>query len=288
MMTRDPLPTPLVSTEWLAANLGAPDLVIVDASWYLPAMNRAARAEYEAGHIPGAVHADLDALSDRSSPLPHMFPSPEALGREVGVLGIGNDSRVVVYDGSGVNLSAARFWWSLRVLGHDAVAVLDGGMLRWRTEGRPVRAGSARWAPRGFMVQFRPELIRSEAEVSRALSDRSVQLIDARSPGRFEGSEPEPRPGLRGGHLPGAMSIPFGELTGPGGTALPPALLRAAFERAGVDLSRPIVASCGSGVTACVLLLGLSVIGHPNHAVYDGSWSEWGRQGGPAIERGAG
>ena len=285
-MTSAPLPTPLVSTDWLAASLGAPDLVVVDASWYLPAMNRAARAEYEAGHIAGAVYADLEALSDPTTHLPHMLLAPEALGREIGMLGIGNDCRVVVYDGSGANLSAARFWWTLRVLGHDSAAVLDGGLQRWRSEGRPLRAGFAPWAPRQFTGHFRPELVRSEAEVGRSIASRSAQLLDARSRGRFEGSEPEPRPGLRGGHLPGARSLPFAELIASGGALLPVAELRARFERAGLDLSRPVIASCGSGVTACALLLGLEAIGHSTHAVYDGSWSEWGRGDGPDVESG--
>jgi len=284
-MTSAPLPTPLVSTDWLGANLGAPGLLVVDASWYLPAMNRSARGEYEVGHIHGAVYADLDALSDPTTSLPHMFPTAEALAREIGGLGIGNDSRVVVYDGSGANLSAARFWWTLRVLGHDAVAVLDGGLQRWRAESRPLRAGGAPPTPRGFIVRFRPELIRSEGEVGRAIATGSAQLVDARSSGRFWGTEPEPRPGLRGGHLPGAKSLPFAELTGPGGILLGHDEMRARFERAGLDLSRPVIASCGSGVSACTLLLGLELIGHSDHAVYDGSWSEWGRSGGPAIER---
>jgi thiosulfate/3-mercaptopyruvate sulfurtransferase len=261
-------------------------LVVVDASWYLPTMNRAARAEYHAGHIPGAVYADIDSLSDRAAALPHMFPAPDQLGREIGLLGIGNDSRVVVYDGSGANLSAARFWWTLRVLGHEAVAVLDGGLQRWRAEGRPLRAGFAQWAPRGFAVRFRPELIRSEAEVGSAIASGTAQLLDARSRGRFEGTEPEPRPGLRGGHLPGARSLPFAELTGPGGTLLAVEQLQSRFARAGLNISRPVTVSCGSGVTACALLLGLAVLGHSDHALYDGSWSEWGREGGPAIQRG--
>lgn len=285
-LTGSELPTPLVSTQWLGEHLHEPGLVVVDASWYLPAMNRAARAEYEAAHIPAAVHADLDEISDRLSPLPHMFLSPEALGRALGILGIGNDSRVVVYDGSGANLSAARFWWTLRLVGHQAVAVLDGGLPRWRAEGRPVQAGLVPWAPKGFTARFQPGLVRSEREVEGAIAGGAVQLLDARSRGRFEGTEPEPRPGLRGGHLPGARSLPFGELTGPDGGLLTEPQLRARFARAGVDLERPVIASCGSGVTACVLLLGLEVLGHRDHAVYDGSWSEWGREGGPVIEPG--
>lgn len=280
------LPGPLVPTEWLARHLGHPDLVIVDASWYLPAMNRRARAEYEAGHIPGAVYADLDLLSDAASPLPHMLPRPEVLARDLGTLGIGNTSTVVVYDGSGANLSAARLWWMLKLLGHDAAGVLDGGMARWRTEGRPVEPGVAPWAPRQFLPRWRPELVRSEAEVRQALAAGALQVLDARSPGRFEGTEPEPRPGLRGGHLPGARSVPYGDLTGPDGALRSPDELRRRFEQAGVDLARPVVASCGSGVSACALLLGLEVAGHRDHSLYDGSWSEWGRLDGPPVETG--
>jgi thiosulfate/3-mercaptopyruvate sulfurtransferase len=285
-MAPDPLPTPLVSTDWLARHLGEAGLVVVDASWYLAAMNRDGHAEYEAGHVPGAVFWDLDELSDLASPLPHMLPPVPDLARKIGMLGIGNADRVVVYDGSGTNLSAARVWWTLRVMGHDAVAVLDGGLNRWRTEGRPVRAGRAPWAPKGFRARYRPELVRSQAETRAALETGSAGLLDARSGGRFAGTEPEPRPGLRGGHVPGARNLPFAELTGPDGTMLPPEEIRRRLVLAGADPTRPIIASCGSGVTACVLALGLEVAGYHGYSVYDGSWSEWGRVGGPPVEAG--
>jgi thiosulfate/3-mercaptopyruvate sulfurtransferase len=276
----DPLPKPIVSTEWLAAHLGEPSLVVLDASWYLAAMQRDARAEYLAGHIPGALYWDLDRLSEQNTPLPHMLPDPDALAREIGALGVGNGDRVVVYDGSGNNLSAARVWWTFRTLGHEAVAVLDGGLGRWQAQGRPLERGAATRPPARFEVRLRGELLKAREALSGA------QVVDARSRGRFEGSEPEPRPGLRGGHIPGARSLPYGELVGAEGTLLAPDDLRSRFALAGVDLSRPIVASCGSGVSACALVLALYRLGIENAAVYDGSWSEWGRPEGPPVEQG--
>jgi thiosulfate/3-mercaptopyruvate sulfurtransferase len=274
----------VVAAEWLAGRLGRPGLVLVDASWYLPAAARNPRAEYAAGHLPGAVFWDLDALSDPAGDLPHMLPDPERLGREIGALGIGNDSTVVVYDGSGANLSAPRVWWTLRVAGHDGVAVLDGGLANWKRLGLPLEAGTVNPRPRPFRVRFRPELVRGLAAVRAGLGG-PVQLLDARSPGRFAGREPEPRPGLRGGHIPGARNLPYGELVDAQGLLLPPGLLRARFEAAGIALDRPVVASCGSGVSACALALALAVLGAPDAAVYDGSWAEWGREGGPPVER---
>ena len=285
-MTMASLPHPLVSIDWLAQHLGEPGLVVVDASWYLPAMNRSGRAEYESGHVPGAVYWDLDELSDRSSPLPHMLPEPGDLARAIGLLGIGNDDRVVVYDGSGTNLSAARVWWTLRVMGHESVTVLDGGLKRWRGEGRPLQSGRARWEPKAFQARPRPELVRSLADLHAAVQAGSAGILDARSSGRFAGTEPEPRPGLRGGHMPGARSLPYAELSGPDGTMLPPDEIRRRLTSAGADLTRPIILSCGSGVTACVLALGLELAGHREYAVYDGSWSEWGRLDGPPVEAG--
>lgn len=280
------LPIPIVSTEWLAAHLGESGLVVVDASWYLAAMNRDAKAEYSAGHIPGALFWDLDALSDLNSSLPHMLPGPAVLARELGALGIGNADRVVVYDGSGVNLSAPRVWWTLRVAGHDAVSVLDGGLGRWRAEARPLEAGSGQRPPARFVVRFRPDLVKGLEAMRAGIELRAWQVIDARSRGRFEGSEPEPRLGLRSGHLPGARSLPFTELVDAQGRLLPPDELRHRYQEAGVDLSRSTVASCGSGVTACALALGLDLLGVHDCAVYDGSWAEWGSAEGPRIERG--
>jgi thiosulfate/3-mercaptopyruvate sulfurtransferase len=281
----DPLPGALVSSAWLAAHLGEPGLVIVDASWYLPAAARDPRAEYTAGHIPGAVFWDLDALSDQGTALPHMLPRPAELAAGIGGLGIGDADRVVVYDGSGINLSAPRVWWTLRVAGHAAAAVLDGGLNAWRAEGRALEAGEGRRPPARFTGRFRGELVRSEAEVLATLKSGAAQLLDARSRGRFQGIEAEPRPGLRGGHIPGAKNLPFNELVGSDGRLLPLDEIRRRYAAAGVDLERPVVCSCGSGVTACALALGLELLGHHQHAVYDGSWTEWGRMGGPEIER---
>ena len=276
----DPLPKPIVSTEWLAAHLGEPSLVVLDASWYLAAMQRDAKAEYLAGHIPGALYWDIDRLSEQNTALPHMLPDPHTLAREIGALGVGNGDRVVVYDGSGNNLSAPRVWWTFRTVGHEEVAVLDGGLGRWKAQGRSLESGSATRAAARFEVRLRGELLKARDAMSGA------QVVDARSRGRFEGSEPEPRPGLRGGHIPGARSLPYADLVGAEGTLLAPNDLRSRFLLAGVDLSRPIVASCGSGVTACALVLALYRLGIENAAVYDGSWSEWGRPEGPPVEQG--
>jgi len=282
----DPLPTPIVSTAWLEAHLGEPGLVVIDASWYLAAQNRDARAEYLAGHIPGAVYWDLDLLSDQQSRLPHMLPDPATLAREIGELGVGNTDRVVVYDASGVNLSAPRVWWTFKVSGHAAVALLDGGLGRWKAEGRALETGSRQRQPARFTLSFQPGLLKSLAELRAVGESAAWQVLDARTRGRFEGTEPEPRPGLRGGHIPGARNLPYTELVDASGVLLSPAELRRRFEAAGLDLTRPIVTSCGSGVTACALALGLERVGVSRYAVYDGSWSEWGHPAGPPIEQG--
>ena len=267
---------PVVSTAWLADRLGRPDLVVVDASWYLPAMARDPRAEYQSAHIPGAVFWDLDRLSDPDSPLPHMLPPPDLAARQISALGVGDRDTVIAYDGSATNLSAPRVWWQLRVLGHDAVAVLDGGLQKWLAEGRPTEAGWPASSPRRFSARLRPELIRTIDQVQAFIGSDDTVMVDARSVGRFEGREPEPRVGVRGGHIPGARNVPFGRMVAADGTLLPKAELIRVFEEAGVDLGKPIVTSCGSGVTACALALGLEAIGHGSYAVYDGSWTEWG------------
>ncbi len=284
-MTAIRMPTPLVTTDWLSRHVDEPDLVVVDASWYLAAMQRDPRAEYTEGHIRGAVFWDLDALSDQHSPLPHMLPESPALGRGIAALGIGDADRVVVYDGSGVNLSAPRVWWTLLAAGHDQVAVLDGGLGAWRSEGRPLEPGAVRRPAARFTVRFRPELVRSQAQVREAAAE-SIQVLDARARGRFEGTEPEPRPGLRAGHAPGARNLPFTEILAPDGRVLPLQELRRRYTNAGIVLDRPIVTTCGSGVTACTLALGLHLLGHRAYSVYDGSWSEWGRPDGPPVEQG--
>jgi len=270
------LPGPAVSTDWLASHLADRDLVVVDGSWYLPAMQRDAKAEYRSGHIPGAVFWDIDVIADRTTSLPHMLPSLSDAPRLIGGLGIGRSSAVVAYDGSGNNLSAARIWWTLRVFGHDRVAVLDGGIGKWRREGRPLESGEVRPNAAEFVPRFRPALVRSLGEVAAALETRTATVVDARGPGRFEGSEPEPRPGVRSGHMPGARNLPFGSVVDGEGVLLDATAIRERFEEAGVDLAEPVILSCGSGVSACALALGLERAGHRDYAVYDGSWTEWG------------
>ncbi len=277
---------PIVTTDWLAPRIGDARLRIVDGSWYLPAMARDAHQEFLAAHIPGAVFWDLDALSDRESRLPHMLADPATAARDIGGLGIGNDDTVVVYDGSGNNLSAPRIWWTLRVFGHDRVAVLDGGIGTWVREGRPVERGDGAPAAARFRPVPRPDLVRGLEDIKGLLGSREVTLLDARSGGRFEGREPEPRPGVRSGHIPGAKNLAFTALVSGDGTMLDPSELRARFRSAGVDLSKPVVTSCGSGVSACALALGLELIGHRGYAVYDGSWTEWGGRPDTPVETG--
>jgi thiosulfate/3-mercaptopyruvate sulfurtransferase len=277
---------PVVTTPWLAARLGSPGLRVIDGSWYLPGSGRDAAAEYLAGHIPGAVFFDLDASSDAGTSLPHMLPSPEAFAARMSALGIANSDEVVVYDGSGVNLSAARVWWTFRVFGHQTVAVLDGGLGKWTAEHRPLETGEVRLPPTRFVSSFNSALVRSLAAVRANLEHRREQVVDMRSAGRFAGEAPEPRPGLRAGHIPGSRNLPFTDLVGPDGTILPEDELRRRIAAAGIDLSQPIVATCGSGTTACTLLLSLELLGHRDTALYDGSWTEWGGQLDTPVERG--
>lgn len=279
----------LVSTDWLAARLGQSNLRIVDASWYLPASGRDAHAEFIAGRLPGAVFLDLDAVSDQNTSLPHMLPSAPEFARYMESLGIGDDTMVVVYDGSGVNLSAPRVWWMLRVFGHSEVAVLDGGLGKWQREGRLLETGEPAPPPAAtrFTARLDHRAVRDLAAMIANLTNRAEQVLDARAAGRFTGSEPEPRPGMRGGHIPGSRNLPFTELVDAAdGTLLSPERLRRLFAAAGIDLSRPVVTSCGSGVTACALALGLEVAGHPVAGVYDGSWSEWGGRSDTPVETG--
>lgn len=280
------VPGPVVSTAWLAERIGRPDLVVVDASWYLPAMNRDHRAEYAASHLPGALFWDIDLMSDPGAGLPHMLPPAELAAKQISVLGIGDHDAVIVYDGSGTNMSAPRVWWHLRALGHDAVAVLDGGRNKWVAEGRPMEAGWIEPSARRFTPRPRADLVRSLDQVRALAVSGEATLLDARSVGRFEAREPEPRAGVRGGHIPGARNLPYTRLVGADGTLLGEAELRARYEEAGVDLARPVVTSCGSGVTACALALGLEVLGHRQVAVYDGSWTEWGGRADTPVETG--
>lgn len=279
-------PGPLVSTTWLAERLGRPGLVVVDATYHLPTVKRDARAEFAAGHIPGAAFFDVDGIADHSVDLPHMLPSPEEFAKAMEAIGIGSDCMVVAYDAYGL-MSAARAWWMLRAFGHERVAVLDGGLVKWKAEGRPLESGEARPRPARFAPRFRPDLVRSKAQMLANLASRGEQVVDARAAGRFRGVEPEPRAGLRGGHIPGSASVPFNTLLDPDSkTVLQPDAIRARFAAAGIDPARPVVASCGSGVTACVLALGLALIGAKDVAVYDGSWSEWGLPGDTPVESG--
>ena len=266
----------LVDTEWLAAHLAAPDVRVADASYYLPNEGLDPRAEYEAQHIPGAVFFDIDDIADSDSVLPHMLPSPEKFSSKVRRLGLGDGVRIVVYDQRGI-WSAARAWWSFRVFGHEDVAVLDGGLPKWLSEGRRVEDGPGQAQPRHFTARMNTFLVRDKAQILANIKSRREQMLDARAVGRFTGEAPEPRAGMRGGHIPGSRSLPFVELLDPETqTLLPAEALRARLAAAGIDLARPVVTSCGSGVTAGVLALGLHLLGHHQVAVYDGSWSEWG------------
>lgn len=277
--------SPLVSTAWLAGQLDRPGLVILDTSWYLPDTGRVALDEYRAGHIPGAGYFDLDEASDPASSLPHMLPSEERFAGYLGGLGVGSDSAVVVYDASGTNLSAARAWWLFRVFGHESVAVLDGGLGKWRAEGRPLESGQT---PPPRSAKFRARLdrsrVRQRLDVFRALASGAEQVVDMRAAGRFAGTEPEPRPGLPSGHMPGAVNLPYTELVHPDGTALSAEELRRHLIESGLVLDRPVIASCGSGVTACNLLLALHRLGHSEATLYDGSWTEWASSGSPVVQ----
>jgi thiosulfate/3-mercaptopyruvate sulfurtransferase len=273
----------IVSTAWLAEQLGSPDLRIVDGSWHMPQQKRDARREFVEAHLPGAVFFDIDAIADRETALPHMLPSPDAFAEAVGRLGIGDGDRIVVYDTRGV-VSAARVWWTFRAFGHEEIGVLDGGLPKWTSEGRPLETGPPSPPRRRFTAKLQPQLVRDLEAVRANLASRRAQVLDARSRGRFLGTEPEPRPSLRGGHIPGSLSLPYETLYRPDGTMLPVAELRRAFESARIDLRRPVVTTCGSGITAAVLALGLHVVGHPDVAVYDGSWTEWGGRTDTPVE----
>jgi thiosulfate/3-mercaptopyruvate sulfurtransferase len=274
---------PIVSPEWLAQRLGAPEVRIVDATWYLPHLGRDAHAEFRQAHIPGAVYFDIDAIADTRRGLPHMLPDAATFAEAVGALGIGDGDQVVVYAGKYL-VASARVWWTFRAFGHERVAVLDGGFARWREEGRPVEAGEPHPPRRHFIARVRPELVTDLDHVRRNLDTRRAQVVDARSAGRFAGTEPEPRQGLRGGHIPGSVNLPYDRLFQPDGALRPPDELGPLFRVAGVDLGRPIVTTCGSGVTACVLALGLDLVGRPDVAVYDGSWTEWGGRDDVPVE----
>jgi len=263
----------LKSTEWLAGTLGDDKVVVVDGSYYLTTENRNAQEEYLKAHIPGAVFFDINAIADKETDLPHMLPGPDQFGTALSALGISEKDTIVVYDGKGL-YSAPRVWWTLRIFGAKDVFILDGGMPAWKAEGRPTEAGEVKRAPRTFKAEMDTGAVAMVGDVQMALNNDDVQVIDARSAGRFAGTEPEPRKGLRGGHMPGALNVPFTEIVENGRLAAPEKIA-AAFAKGGVDTDKPMITSCGSGVTAVVLALGLDAIGKKLPRVYDGSWTEW-------------
>jgi len=273
----------LKSTEWLAGKLGDDKVVVVDGSYYLTTENRNAKEEYLKAHIPGAVFFDINAIADKETDLPHMLPGPDQFGAALSALGISEKDTIVVYDGKGL-YSAPRVWWTLRIFGAKEVFILDGGMPAWKAEGRPTEAGEVKRAPRTFKAEMDTGAVAMVADVQMALNNEDVQVVDARAAGRFAGTEPEPRKGLRGGHMPGALNVPFAEIVENGRLAAPEKIT-AAFAKGGVDTDKPIIASCGSGVTAVVLALGLDAIGKKMPRVYDGSWTEWASRADLPVEK---
>ena len=277
-------PDALVSTDWLAQHLDAPDVRVVDGSWYIPAMNRDAKGEYAEAHIPGAAFFDIDEIADTANPLPHMLPPAEKFSSRARKLGLGDGNRIVVYDGMGL-FSAARVWWMFRVFGHDDVAVLDGGLPKWVAEGRPTNFFSPMPRERHFTARMNTLMVRDLYQMRRNVESGREQVLDARSAGRFAATDPEPRPGLRGGHIPGSLNLFHDDIVDPEtGTVLPADALAARFAAAGVDMGRPVITTCGSGVTAAALSLALHLLGHEEVAVYDGSWTEWGGRDDTPIE----
>jgi thiosulfate/3-mercaptopyruvate sulfurtransferase len=274
----------LVSTDWLADHLRDRNLTVVDGSYFLPLQQRDAHAEYRGGHIPGAVFFDIEAVSDHSTELPHMLPGPTQFGEVVGSLGIGDGDTVVVYDSVGL-YSAARVWWTFRLFGAKKVYILDGGLPKWKSEGRPLETGDAERAARKFTAEMNVGAVALLDDMRMAQTDDSIQIVDARSPERFAGTAPEPRPGLRSGHMPRSFNVPFGRLIENGHLA-PRARIEAAFTEAGVDLDKPIITSCGSGVTAAILTFALESIGKEPKGLYDGSWAEWASRPDLPVERG--
>ncbi len=277
---------PLVSTEWLAEHLKDANVKLLDATFKLPGVLPLPKDDYLAAHIPGAVYFDVDAVSDHSNPLPHMYPSAEQFGRDVGALGVSNNDTVVIYD-SGGWVAAPRAWWMFLSYGHRDVRILNGGLKKWRAEGRPVESGEVTAKPATFKASYDAKRVRSIEQMIANVKSRAEQVIDARAADRFEGRAPEPRAGIRAGHIPGALNLPYNNLFDAAtGTMKPLEELRKAFAGAGVDTEKPIVTSCGSGVSAGVLTLALYRLGVENTALYDGSWSEWGKADGPPIATG--
>jgi len=279
-------PEALVSTEWLARHLEAPDVRVVDGSFTLPGVKPTARELYAAAHIPGAVFFDIDDIADERNPLPHMLPGPEKFAQRMRKLGLGDGHKIVVYDHAGL-ISAGRPWWMFRIFGHTDVAILDGGLPKWRAEGRPVTDDVPSPRERHFTARLNTLLVRDKAQLLDNLKSEREQVLDARSRERFAGTAPEPRPGLRAGHIPGSLNLPYDRLIDPKSrTLLPAEQLAARFAAAGLRSGKPVVTSCGSGVTACALAFGLHLLGRHDVAVYDGSWSEWGLAGDTPIETG--
>ena len=274
----------LVDTQWLAERLGTPGLAIVDGSFYLPAMRRDPQDEFLEGHIPGAVRFDIDAISDRANPLPHMLPSADEFAAAVGALGISATDTIVIYDGFGI-FSAPRVWWTFRLFGADKVFILEGGMPKWEAEDRPVETGPAKPTPKRFVPRPPPEFVATADTVAQAIADGSAQVVDGRPAARFRGEAPEPRAGVSSGHIPGSLCVPAGLLV-TDGMLLPDDRLAKALADGGVDLDRPVIASCGSGVSAAVLWLALEVLGKPPVKLYDGSWTDWATQPGRPIATG--
>lgn len=263
----------LVTTEWLSERLGKPGIAVVDASYFLATMKRDAKAEFAAGHIPGAVFFDIEAVADHSSDLPHMLPGPTHFSEAVGKLGIGDGDTIVVYDGLGL-FSAPRAWWTFRIFGAEKVFILDGGLPKWKAEKRPLESGDAKPEPRTFTAEMKTDLVAMTDEVQMALSGSDIQVVDARPADRFAGTAPEPRPNLPSGHMPAALNVPSSELVKDGRLVSPDAIA-AAFKKSGVDTTKPVITTCGSGVTAAILWFALDALGKPPQSLYDGSWSEW-------------
>ncbi|MCT4657249.1 MAG: 3-mercaptopyruvate sulfurtransferase [Cohaesibacter sp.] len=265
----------LVSTDWLAEHMKSPDVVVLDGSWYLPHMERDPVAEYKEGHIPGAIFFDIDAIADLSTDLPHMLPSAVQFSSAMRKMGIGDGQRIVIYDGMGL-FSAARVWWTFRTMGVEDVFVLDGGLPKWKAEGRPLDDMPPAPSPRHFSSRLDHSAVRDFGDVLKAMDDDGIQIVDARPRERWQGLAPEPRPNVRSGRIPGSLSVPFLDLLDDDGCLKDVAALKSSFEEAGVDLSKPIITSCGSGATAAVLTFALDTIGHQKNSLYDGAWAEWG------------